>query len=84
LPVKEVYNLRGKKVKANQERKVDDTFIKHAQGQPMVETSITTLSNKKKADDSPSKKRRKRNIPSMMMTFKRYLMSLWLQKSSLF
>jgi len=49
----------------------------------MVEMSTKISSKRKNADDLPFKKERKRRVPSMMMMFKGYLMSLWLRKPSL-
>jgi len=81
LPVKEVHNLRGKKEKGLLKKESQwPPSSKQTQGQPMVETSRKTSSKRKKANDLPFKKERKRNIPSMMMMSKEYLMSLWLQK----
>jgi len=78
LPVRKLYNPRGKKSKGQTRRESQWLRLsEQAQSQPMAEISTTAKANKmRELDDLPSRKGKKRNIPlMMMMMFKGYLMS---------
>ena len=60
------------------------TFVKTSSRPTNGENANKNIKQKKKTGDSPSKKEKKRSVPSMIMMFKGYLMSLWLQNPSPF
>jgi len=78
LPVRKLHNLRGKESKDRP--RIESQWLplsKQDQSQAMAEisTKMAKATKKRKADNSLSRKEKKRSIPSMIMMFKGYSMT---------